>query len=1717
MEIIIIISGLLLILFIAYSFIITKQNHTQYNMVAMSEESIIKTSIKLVKTLRITTNGRGVTTNGLYSRISKCNKMLAKKNANNMVLNEAERWFFENYYLAFRGIFSQKNDLSGLPHCEGIPRLIILTRHIVGNSLSTLSIERVRKVFDNIKEHISLNYAEISNINFALNFAILEQIYILSNRLMFQEDCKKKAKKKKIDRNLLKYDSYCYYLFTLADLDMQQCDYLKKLGITFERVCLGHNQTIFDNAKMAQDLFGSLQRIEEFIPCKVGLEYIAPNNVFKTTPNYKLLSDNTLFAYCKIIEQISKKLNINEGYIAQKAKELAIENNMDISQIFYDYRKILIFYVKYGKIVQINKEKNYTKQRLYIASILSLTVISTIILFYFIGFYALLFSIPIIMFRIKLIDFLMAFNKKDKIVLSYNYSSVPSDAQTMVVICEYIDNLDQLSKSIRHAMIVKSNAKDDNIKVALLLDLKKSNSKTDAFDKEVSDYLRKYIFIEEINIFIRNRVKVGDKYQGYERKRGAIMSLNKMLITKNYDEFWYIQNKEELITPKFVVCMDADSMIMPDGISQMVNMFLHPYNDSKYDILSTINRYNLFSINNAYSKIFYKEGGIELYPNYAPFFYKRYGIGIFCGKGIYKLSSFYNKLEGIFPDNKILSHDILEGSILDCGVANVIFEDAPNSFLAENDRQSRWKKGDIQLLPFISGNWKNNKDEKINTKIDPLNKFLMVSNIINLTLPILIVITAVLGVLLQNKTLLITLGSMFVLPYLLDIVSIVRQIGNNVRIRHILADLLRCLRRLLLNIFMSLFDCVNNLGIIIKTLYNMIKGKNLLVWKPFFHIQSGKNTFVKYCALFCPSIVIGALLTIFSLLYSNIGIYLGAYVICSFIACVYLYILSQPQKKKELNNKDKEYLLSIAKKTYKYFEYMHIYDGMVADNLQIRPYKGDANKTSPTNIGFALLAEISAEKLGIISQDDCVENLIKILKSIKKLPKWYGNLYNWYDIEKKEPISKFVSSVDSGNFLCALLVTRAFFHQKKNYVGELTTQILINNTQINKLYDASKKLFYIGYDGDKFVSHYDLLNSESRLLSTIFVALYGQSEHLYSLKRDYSSLYGNTMMSWSGTAFEYLMPQLFINLPKYSGIEKTNKNVVKYQSKNLFLNLWGVSESGYAKLDSNQNYQYYAFGLKGLSLKNEENRGVISPYSSALALGYLDEKVVQNFRHLEWSNMLDEYGFFESYDTRNNSIIYSYMSHHQGMIICAICNNLGQNYLKDLFNFAPNVEGACQIYNEISSTVRFMPQTSKNTPNIINSDYKYYKNIDKIEYSNDTMALSDGKISLFTNLIGNTFIKYDNAIINKFVPIFEESSSGYFYVKNNKNEIYSPTYLPLKTEKNDYNYCYSNRSVLYENQAKKLSLDIALLPSLSGVVYRLKTNNQITKKVYFYMPITLCSTIDYLSHPAFYDLFVSAFVDDGILYITRKSRELNKKPLVMAVKLVGVKNIIWIANKAIFLGRNGKVEKPDYLYKDNKESSNLPYLGDILSPCVAFEAELKDNSNECQMLFIFGENYENVCEKVHSIDENMYLYAQNSHNNIVIDELTQSIMGDMLYSQYSKKTLQNIIKYNRTANFIQFCNSKKIIGYVFNEINIKELKTMIKVISDLTILRIEFNFVVFIEENEKNSNIDYINRILREDFVDNYQICKDEFYKEFCFILFDSNMSFTKNAYKINN
>ena len=160
------------------------------------------------------------------------------------------------------------------------------------------------------------------------------------------------------------------------------------------------------------------------------------------------------------------------------------------------------------------------------------------------------------------------------------------------------------------------------------------------------------------------------------------------------------------------------------------------------------------------------------------------------------------------------------------------------------------------------------------------------------------------------------------------------------------------------------------------------------------------------------------------------------------------------------------------------------------DNLQLKPYKGYAKRTSPTNIGLMLACFLSARDLGFITTEEMCRRINQSLSSIEKLDKYKGNLMNWYRTENLEVLPpRFVSAVDSGNFLCCLTAVKEGIREYYDECAGLKKTVeriekIIASTDLSVMYNRRRRLFCIGINpdnGEKTESCYDLYMSEMRM------------------------------------------------------------------------------------------------------------------------------------------------------------------------------------------------------------------------------------------------------------------------------------------------------------------------------------------------------------------------------------------------------------------------------------------------------------------------------------------------------------------------------------------------------------------------------------------------------------------------------------------------------------
>lgn len=777
---------------------------------------------------------------------------------------------------------------------------------------------------------------------------------------------------------------------------------------------------------------------------------------------------------------------------------------------------------------------------------------------------------------------------------------------------------------------------------------------------------------------------------------------------------------------------------------------------------------------------------------------------------------------------------------------------------------------------------------------------------------------------------------------------------------------------------------LNSLKAISKTLYRLKKKKKLLEWKTSEFVDSNtENTLEHYCKKMIINILFGILM--FGFLNPFAMVIGTLWVLAPYIA----WKISQSIKNaRNISKENKEYLLKIAQKTWKYFEDSCTKENnfLVPDNSQLGRKNKFVDRTSSTNIGLEILSIISAYDLKIISLEDAKKKLANVLETISKLDKWNGHLYNWYNIRTLEPLKpRYVSTVDSGNFVGYLYVLKSFLLAKDPRNEEMINQVdkLIQNTDFKHLYSQKNRLFSIGFDieNNKLSdSYYDFLASEARQASFVAIAKKDiKYKHWTNLSRTLTSINGYIgLISWSGTAFEYLMPNLVMKIPKGSLIDESCKfarmSQIEYARKNNAV--WGISESAYSIKDLQSNYQYKAFGIPWLGLKRGlEEELVISPYSTFLFLEYGIDEGVKNLKEIEKMEMTGEYGFFDALDFtkermrtgREYEPVKTYMAHHQGLILNSINNILNKNILQKRFMENSQIKAVEILLNErIPETVVLSKEKNKNT---IKNKYVNKYDDREIRYTNENIFKRSNAISSdeYTNVIdtnGEGYSKYNDIQINRYRNRPDEKEGIGFFIKNMRNKKMWSTF-----ESDEIKFTqYKEEFVKREENIESL-MRVFLLPDEPAEIrqFIIKNNGTLKDKleIYAYLEPILSTVKEDIAHPVYNNMFLK------IEYIKEKeiiiaSRKINGKIIYLGVKLLRKNNqeIEIEVEKEKFYGRNYDYPKAVI------ESSNFSNeIKETVEPIIAIKTKIEADPKEKEEIDLLLYTSENKDEIIESIEK----------------------------------------------------------------------------------------------------------------------------------------------------
>ncbi len=550
-------------------------------------------------------------------------------------------------------------------------------------------------------------------------------------------------------------------------------------------------------------------------------------------------------------------------------------------------------------------------------------------------------------------------------------------------------------------------------------------------------------------------------WMGYERKRGKLGELNALLRGGAREAFsMVIGATEALQQVRYVITLDTDTQLPRDAAREFVGTMAHPLNRARYDesrklvvdgygILQPRMAVNLPSTNRSrYAQLCASDPGLDPYTRAVSDVYQDlFHEGSFIGKGIYDVDAFERALGNRFPENRILSHDLLEGCHARAGLLSdaQLFEDYPARYSADVSRRHRWIRGDWQiaawLLPRVPG-----KDRREKNPLSMLSQWKILDNLRRSLVPAALVFLVLAGwaeipSLLQWA---LTIAGIVFLPVIAtSILDLARKPKDVLADQHVAKasrSAARHFGQAALYLAFLPHEAWYSLDAIVRTLLRLlVTRRHLLEWNPSSELErqhrsepdpGGLGDFVRTWGAmwFSPALAAGSAAWLGWYRPEALGFALPLLGLW-FFAPLIAWWLSRPVPREtaRLHASQKVFLHRLARRTWGFFEtYVTAEDHWLPpDNFQEHPVAVVAHRTSPTNMGLSLLANLAAHDFGYLNGGKLVERTANTLATMQALERYQGHFFNWYDTVTLKPLPpQYVSSVDSGNLAGHLLVLR---------------------------------------------------------------------------------------------------------------------------------------------------------------------------------------------------------------------------------------------------------------------------------------------------------------------------------------------------------------------------------------------------------------------------------------------------------------------------------------------------------------------------------------------------------------------------------------------------------------------------------------------------------------------------------------------------------------------
>lgn len=644
---------------------------------------------------------------------------------------------------------------------------------------------------------------------------------------------------------------------------------------------------------------------------------------------------------------------------------------------------------------------------------------------------------------------------------------IPDNARTMIVIptlLTSVQGIDDLCEMLEVRFLANRGR---NLYFSLLSDF--ADAKSQNMPNDEIFLARAQENIEELNekyraqssnvFFLFHRPRRWNAsegvWMGEERKRGKLGDLNEFLLDGADGPFSRIVGDTDMLADiRYIITLDSDTQLPRDTAWQCAAAMAHPLNQPVYDdkkqrvvagygILQPRVAASLPGSNSSiYAELCGGEPGIDPYTRAVSDVYQdAFGEGSFIGKGIYDIATFERALKGRFAKNRILSHDLLEGCFVRSGLLSDVhlYEAYPSKYSDDVSRRHRWTRGDWQIAGWTRPSVRALAGGRVRNPLSMLSRWKIFDNLRRSAVPLSFLIVLLYGWFLSSSPAfwMWQVAALLLIPSLYAVIFDLAHKSKEVTLNQHLMSCAYAAGRHFANtgfLFACLpYDAFYTIDAIVRTVWRMnISKKQLLEWTASSEAGRKNGTDLGSVIRRMWIAPLFALIIATGIVYEASSSIAQAIPVLAlwFVSPLIVWRISLPVRRKEaaLSEEQTVYLGKLARKTWAFFEtYVGEEDHWLPpDNIQEKPVAVVAHRTSPTNMGLSLLANLSAADFGYIPVGRLIERTEKTLGTMAKLERYHGHFYNWYDTQSLVPLNPlYVSAVDSGNLAGHLLVLRA--------------------------------------------------------------------------------------------------------------------------------------------------------------------------------------------------------------------------------------------------------------------------------------------------------------------------------------------------------------------------------------------------------------------------------------------------------------------------------------------------------------------------------------------------------------------------------------------------------------------------------------------------------------------------------------------------------------------